>query len=342
MKNLKKKVILSAIVLIFAFIATIGSTFAWFTVAQSVEVQSMELSVQASDSLMMRVYDPDGVGNENLDVASSYSTTITNDDITEFYDFISEGWTLQPVTTINSDYEDINAVELNTMDINDYTRPLVAASNDNAAGGEYIELKFWVLSQSDVDQEVILQDLSIVTTAENTLEQEDVVDAIRIGVYPDFTFEGGLETENPTSISTNVFGLDTDYGFAFTDPNSPGYFDDDNTGDTKEIGSYRFNGLQELVTDSVTYNGTDPVMDFSSDPNADWYDSAATAATDWSTNVKTDATTVFTVPAATAPLDPILVTVKIFLEGWDAQTTNDVISAGFDISFRFAFKNQGV
>jgi len=338
MKNLKRKVILSAIVLVFAFIATIGSTFAWFTVAQSVEVQSMELSVQASDSLMMRVYDPSSNigegGNADLSVASTYSTTITNDDITAFYPFISEGWTLQPVTAITSDYVSVDVVTLNTMDINDYTRPLVAATSSNAAGGEYIQFKFWVLSQSDVEQEVVLQDLSIVTTAENTLEQDDVVNAIRVGVYPDYQYPH-QETDTAIVSSLNVFGLDTDYGFAFTDPNSPGYWDGSDQG-TASIDTWKFNDLSSLSTD---VSGT---MDYTTDQNANWYDSSGTITTGPATDVKADATSVFTVPAATAPLDPILVTVKIFLEGWDAETTNDVISAQFQISFKFAFKNQGV
>jgi hypothetical protein len=60
MKQLKTKVLLSAFVLIFALVATIGSTFAWFTVATTVNVETMQLNVQSQDSLLIRMAYNDG------------------------------------------------------------------------------------------------------------------------------------------------------------------------------------------------------------------------------------------------------------------------------------------
>ena len=56
MKSLRNKVILSGIVLVFAFIATIGSTYAWFTVSQTVSVDTMNLNVSAADNLAIRIW----------------------------------------------------------------------------------------------------------------------------------------------------------------------------------------------------------------------------------------------------------------------------------------------
>ena len=54
MKGLRNKVILSGIVLLFAFIATIGSTYAWFTVSTQTTVEGVSLQVTAADNLLIR------------------------------------------------------------------------------------------------------------------------------------------------------------------------------------------------------------------------------------------------------------------------------------------------
>ncbi|MFA5698090.1 MAG: hypothetical protein WC888_06695, partial [Candidatus Izemoplasmatales bacterium] len=57
MKSLKTKVILSAIVLMFALVATIGSTYAWFTVSNTVSVSSIQMNVGTQEGLLIRAYD---------------------------------------------------------------------------------------------------------------------------------------------------------------------------------------------------------------------------------------------------------------------------------------------
>ncbi|MFA5006671.1 MAG: hypothetical protein WC509_04310 [Candidatus Izemoplasmatales bacterium] len=59
MQSLKRKVTVSAFVLVLALLTTLGSTFAWFTVSNTVTVGSIELNVKTSPSLLVRVYDED-------------------------------------------------------------------------------------------------------------------------------------------------------------------------------------------------------------------------------------------------------------------------------------------
>lgn len=59
MNSLRRKVRLSAIVLMLALFTTLGSTFAWFTVSNTVTVGSIDLNVKTSPSLLIRVYDED-------------------------------------------------------------------------------------------------------------------------------------------------------------------------------------------------------------------------------------------------------------------------------------------
>ncbi len=48
----------------------------------------------------------------------------------------------------------------------------------------------------------------------------------------------------------------------------------------------------------------------------------------------TSATTVASLPADT----PTLINVRIYVEGWDAQTTNAILGAIFNVSFKFSIQ----
>ena len=81
MKNLRNKIVLSGLVLLFALVATIGSTFAWFTVSDTVDVQTMNLNVKSSESLLIRVYNGEttGVaGDATLLDAGTYYASISS------------------------------------------------------------------------------------------------------------------------------------------------------------------------------------------------------------------------------------------------------------------------
>ena len=96
-----------------------------------------------------------------------------------------------------------------------------------------------------------------------------------------------------------MFGNDTDYGYTFS-----GDFADALVGNT----------LQEVAT-----------------------------AASGSATLQVDAAAAVLAPASgqdlftIQPITPTLVTVLIYVEGWDAQASNDVAQAAFDILFGFKF-----
>ncbi|MFH0993262.1 MAG: hypothetical protein V1761_02810, partial [bacterium] len=81
MKSLRNKIILSGLVLLFALVATIGSTFAWFTVSNTVTVGAMQLNVQTSESLLIKPYAGEDGDEGALLNAENYKANITIADI---------------------------------------------------------------------------------------------------------------------------------------------------------------------------------------------------------------------------------------------------------------------
>jgi hypothetical protein len=55
-------------------------------------------------------------------------------------------------------------------------------------------------------------------------------------------------------------------------------------------------------------------------------------------NLTTDATTITTLH----PSLPSLITVRIYIEGWDAQTSNSLLAALISVSFEFRLKNSSL
>lgn len=129
MKQLRTKVLLSAFVLIFALVATIGSTFAWFTISTSVEIETMELNVSTEDSLLIKVWETgEDFNTPTLLDASQYKTFIPIEDILATYADLAT-WRLSPVTVINSTYTGIDGDVFNVLTTpnTDFDRSLSSA-----------------------------------------------------------------------------------------------------------------------------------------------------------------------------------------------------------------------
>ncbi|MGD9909184.1 MAG: hypothetical protein AB7U79_01110 [Candidatus Izemoplasmatales bacterium] len=306
MKTLRNKVILSAVVLAFALIATIGSTYAWFTVSQTATVESMTLNVTAANSLLVRVYDgEDPVANEvDLKTATNYTTTITNAVITasSLYTNLAT-YKLQPVTAIQDGYDSLDAGTLGYLaDLTDYTHTITALSNDvldgafNSSTGYFVELKFWVLQQTGVNQNLLLNTLSV-QAADQDGTREDIINTVRLSA--------GTASASLIYAQGGTAALANDYGFAFV-AGLPGY--------TAAPGAGEFNSIAAGDLTTITTNA----LDASS--------AGVTGAT-----VADGASVIATLTNNT----PTLITVRIYVEGWDAQTTNDVIQAQFNIAWSF-------
>jgi len=338
MKALKTKVLLSAFVLLFALAATVGSTYAWFTISQTVTVSEMELKVGSVDSLLIRIADPAATAvvpkDTNLDTPSTYSTSLSYADILANYSFgrtigadsiwgtADDGpvlWTLSDVTAVQADYvlASKTAKTLNKMSIvTPWLRTsMTPTTSSNQAGGDFVELKFWLYSQAAAAKNIAVKDLAISTVDKNTPDQDNVVNALRLGVWgADATTEG----------NAFIFGLDNDYDFAFTSPFSEYYSTaagDLKGAGNKVIGTDPFNFIDQTVStigenaDHVYYVASDPVDGMS-------------------TSTLGDATTVYSIK----PVTPTLFTVRIYIEGWDSDMTNFISAGIFNISFKFGFK----
>jgi hypothetical protein len=190
MKSLRNKVILSGIVLLFAFIATIGSTYAWFTVSSSTNIETMELNVTAADNLLLRV--ATGGAEETLTYlqdASNYKTYIEVADLIAagyLQDDVNTPWRLQPSTVLVPGTDRMSYLP----NINNRT---YAAATANDYNGQYIHLEFWILSQSEDAKVIQLNDFAIdaVGIGDNTTEQEFVENAVRLAVWLDDSDHGG-------------------------------------------------------------------------------------------------------------------------------------------------------
>lgn len=176
---------------------------------------------------------------------------------------------------------------------------LSPTSNSNSSTGDFIELKFWLYSQL-TSEAIVLENLSIVA-AGNT-EQ-----AISVAVWKSQNAETVLDgggSDEPAKI----YSLYPDYGFEFT------------LGMTGYSATAALNTVETPAT-LLALHST-------------YYESGATPATNIVTDTLTSATTITTLTADTQSL----IVVRIWIEGWDAQTVNDILASTFDISFVFGLR----
>jgi hypothetical protein len=225
------------------------------------------------------------------------STDITS--TTEYADFGT--YRLGPVTAANAAYDALDGQNLSTLNV--ITKALTATSNANSATGDFIELKFWLMSQV-MNNTVYLSNLSVsVNPDTNELDtQDNVIYAVNLAVWM------SQELAVPTADPALIFSTNPDYAFAFT----AGMRGAADTPDEPLIsGPYTLTSEQRsaLIAEHSLFYGSD-VANISSS----------------------------TTPTAIATLEgdtPSLITVRIYIEGWDAQTTNAILASKFNVSFDF-------
>lgn len=326
MKSLRNKVIMSAVVLVFAVIATIGSTYAWFTVSNTVEVNSFNVDVLSSEALLMRMWDgetyvPDQAydlyrtaddGGNDLWTLNDFSNDVTITSSSQ-YDTEIAAALFAPVTCLNgedqtggkylTDYSNIsfhNSLRLPTVKFIDEGelattgRELSAynSSNANSATGGWIELKFWALTPSADATNVRFS--YTITDNDGLLDYEN---AIWFGVEGDG--------------NQFIYGDDIDLGFSWTG-SMPGIAGVGNT------------DLNAVATNAATLSGaTVEVISQTDDDAIPGYDFTAHLG-EGTSNVLT-----------LVPNVPEIITVYIWAEGWDSDANNNIMGADFDIDFIF-------
>ncbi len=273
MKEVQKKILLAGMVAVFAFLVTIGSTYAWFTIVNENSVEAVSVNVQAQQSLLIMMDDDEahsGAGlnliddNVYLNNPANYVTNLTNAIISAEYDF--ESIVLEPVTSLNG----------RTMTWRDTTTTGISF--------KYVEFKVWVLSQTD-NVNVAVENLSL--TANNTPASKDnVKQAARL------SFDDAVG--NPV-----IFGLDKDFLF------------NDGTGLDTEVadGIAAYHGLYYTTVEG-------------------------SAVTDESTEALGSASTAFSLTAG----EPKRITIRIWIEGWDEECTNNLSAAIFGMGFSLTVK----
>ncbi len=204
---MKKKILLTGLVTMFAFIVTIGTTYAWFTIGNTSSINEVELNVSTDVSLLIMMDDGYNMVDDATLLTNAnntyYVTELTNAQIQTQYAF--QHVDLQPITSEDG--------------INMEMRNGSTASYQDLPGGTgvYIEFKVWLLSQ-DKSVSVGVKDLSISANSGDALK-DNVVDGVRLGIETDDT-------------GANIFGPDMDYDFAYTIGQN-GY--DDTPGSTENV-----------------------------------------------------------------------------------------------------------
>lgn len=339
MKALKTKVILSAFVLLFALVATIGSTFAWFTVSNEVKVDSFDLTIQTSDSLLIRVY-----GGEDADAAEDL---LDLQDTTKYYTLLNkslieakytgfESFRLTPLTAVQFSLANdlslatapiLNPFSLTNLSLDNANTARVhsaAGVAKNSTSGNFIELRFWVLSQSSTAKNLYLQNLEIksdlVTFAANSLPgQINAAKAVRLGVGVNSGIGAAIDPTGPNFVYSNGHADSTTlYGFSFL------------SGQRGHSTNADLNALSAANKTALVAAHAK----FATTGTAVAHESIAVPA-----NSLVTAFAGTSVITELQPNIPQLITVRIYIEGWDAYATNAIVAAKFKINFSFVIPN---
>jgi hypothetical protein len=294
MNSLYKKLVLTGMVVLVAFVITIGSTFAWFTIGQAATVSDVNLTINSSESILILMDNNYNLTTNAtfLNTPTNYKTVLTNADITPIYDFTSGKIYMKPLTSLDglSIVHRNNSAALYTPSV--------------STPGEYIQFSVWLLSQS-ASAQIAVSELSLSVPSTQLVEKAIVVNAVRLS----------LDAGAANFGTKRIFGLGKDYNFVFG-VNDVGY--DSITPANNLIDSDVKNDLIALHHAVFHTNGTPTLNE--------------------SVAAKSDATHVLNLAANT----PTKVTIRIWIEGWDAQANNNLIGAVFNIAFSFMAKPQPV
>ena len=168
----------------------------------------------------------------------------------------------------------------------------------NSNGGYYIKLELYLLSQSDNNQYIELDPGYTSITANNTYTPLNAIaNATRLSMW---TGTG----------AANVYGNDTEYAFSFV-------------GGAGEMSSLSDPDETSTLTTGAFFN---QLSDLSVQPSG-----LTTSVIDIQTGQMDKDLGVI------VPNTPLLVTVLVYIEGWDTEATNSIVGALFTISFGFKF-----
>jgi hypothetical protein len=251
----------------------------------------------------------------------------------------ADAWRLEPVTVVQPGYAGINGKLMSTLSAN--PNPLrnltgINGTTDlNSKTGKVVQVSFYLFSQGETAREIVLQDLNITTSM--TGVASEVVDAVRLSVWRAGYQQDAITFVPETEETAHVFGFTKDYAYTFTSAN-PAYYHSTPVYTVSGVDPdfvYTLAGFNKISDLTRGYNGTGNPLEYV-DPTTTWnsvyYNTLA--AQDGGVSPKASADTILTL----AKNVPTLVTVRIFVEGWAANTTNNIIASAFSISYKFSIK----
>lgn len=200
LKQYGKKIYATTIVLLFAFLLTIGSTYAWFTLSEGTQVQGLQFSLTTSESLLILMdngsYDLDDPDDYlYLTTPTNYVTSLTTAKIKEQYDFTEGRIQMYPVTSLDGRV------------MKDLLGNVQSASPNALNPGKYISFDVWIYSPAQ-SASIGLADYSSSGTNGSVEFKNLVKNSVRLSITKD-SF-------------TRIFGHDKDYDFQFQ-PGMAGY-----------------------------------------------------------------------------------------------------------------------
>lgn len=299
MHSLKRKVISTSIIAIFALLSVIGSTFAWFTIDSSATVGPVDLTIGTDVSLLVMmdegyVYDyNDSLSVDNNTLLSNpangkYVNDLTTAIITGVYNYSTIK--LEPVTTSDG------------LDFIRSRQHSNAAATFTPGTGQYIQFSIWILSQESNATVAVRNFQSSATNAIGFKNQ--VKEAVRLSIQTH---------REPNVIS--IFGINKDYDFEYR---------------SDQIG----------YDSGTSANNIIPVAQkaFLESKHAEYYTTLAgetTTIVNERNILLSEADTVVNLTAN----QPEKVTIRIWIEGWDTNANNNIMSALFQVKFDFVIKS---
>ncbi len=151
-KELKKSTYMALIGVLISAVALATATYAWFVNNQSVEVERVSFSSEASSDLLIAVHD----GNATVDSQTGleYKSFLSNEDVKVYLDLVKEG--LLGVSTVSTSafYTNDGMIgeggepDSNGFDLTNKARYFKKAEDGD---GLYLALPVWFRSSTDAD-----------------------------------------------------------------------------------------------------------------------------------------------------------------------------------------------
>jgi len=309
MNSLKKKVVSTSIIVIFALLSVIGSTFAWFTIDTSASVGDVELTIGTDVSLLIMMDFKDGGGGYDYSIPADkaildnpannkYVNNLTTGIITALYNY--DNIKLEPVTTTDG---------INFLRSRQFNNDPASYSDTEGSSGQFIEFSVWLLSQSS-NSTIAIRNFE--STASNAIGfKNQVQDAVRLSIQNYLPVEGANK-------GLYIFGKNKDYDFSYRQ-DQIGY--DSGTPTNNFIPA-----LQEsfLVSKHAAYFTT-------------LVGETTNIAGERSIVLDSVNTDVVVNLSANVPQK---LTIRIWIEGWDENANNNIMSALFNIKFDFVIKSS--